>query len=128
MSDMKTSNLTSTSKKDPKKSVWPSFWRKMLLSRPHIKLKKKRSTKDQIINEIHSLLHGTGTRPYPRSDRDCQDSRCPEASVWSGGYFLHVLCWDINVEKRNQLNNSFFTLLYNVISIDIIIPKNAKLT
>ena len=35
------------------------------MSRPHIKLKKKRSTEDQIINEIHSLLHGTGTRPYP---------------------------------------------------------------
>jgi len=35
------------------------------MSRPHIRLQKKRSTEDQIINEIHSLLHGTGNRPYP---------------------------------------------------------------
>jgi len=35
------------------------------LSRPHIKLQKKRSTEEQITHEIHSLLHGTGTRPYP---------------------------------------------------------------
>jgi hypothetical protein len=32
---------------------------------PRIRLKKKRSTEDQIINEIHSLLYGTGSRPYP---------------------------------------------------------------
>ncbi len=37
----------------------------MFLSRPHIRLQKKRSTEEQIINEIHSLLYGTGSRPYP---------------------------------------------------------------
>ncbi len=35
------------------------------MSRPHIKLKNKRTTEDQIIEEIHCLLHGTGNRPYP---------------------------------------------------------------
>ena len=32
---------------------------------PRIRLEKKKSTEEQIINEIHSLLHGTGSRPYP---------------------------------------------------------------
>jgi len=45
--------------------VWPSFWKELILSRPHIRLQKKRSTEEQITNEIHSLLHGTGFRPYP---------------------------------------------------------------
>lgn len=35
--------------------------------RPRIKLKKRRATEDQIINEIHSLLHGNGSRPYSLS-------------------------------------------------------------
>ncbi len=35
------------------------------MSRPHIRLQKKRATEDQIINEIYNLLHGTGNRPYP---------------------------------------------------------------
>lgn len=33
----------------------------------HIRLQKKKATEEQIINEIHSLLHGTGPRPYPLS-------------------------------------------------------------
>jgi len=35
------------------------------VNQPHIRLKKKRSTESEIINEIHSLLHDTGNRPYP---------------------------------------------------------------
>lgn len=35
------------------------------MSRPHIRLQKKRATEDQITNEIYNLLHGTGNRPYP---------------------------------------------------------------
>jgi len=76
------------------------------------------------------FIPGYREQSYPRTMVETQDSlsECLEASVWPGGYFLRVLCRDINVEKRNQSNNSFLTLLYNVISIDIIIPKNAKLT
>jgi len=32
---------------------------------PRIRLGKRKSTEEQIINEIHFLLHGTGVRPYP---------------------------------------------------------------
>jgi len=39
------------------------------LSRPHIKL-KKRTAEEQIINEIHSLLHVTGPRQYPLTATD----------------------------------------------------------
>lgn len=37
------------------------------MRRPHIKLKNKRTTEQQLINEIHSLLYGTGPRVYPLS-------------------------------------------------------------
>jgi len=37
------------------------------MAEPTTKIHGKRVTESQLINEIHSLLHGTGSRPYPLS-------------------------------------------------------------
>jgi len=37
------------------------------MAEPTTKIHGKRVTEPQLMHEIHSLLHGTGSRPYPLS-------------------------------------------------------------
>lgn len=51
----------------PWKKIWHNllFWRSHVMRRPTIHIKGSSTTQEQIIDEIFSLLHGIGSRPYP---------------------------------------------------------------
>jgi hypothetical protein len=64
---MKTQYLAPISKKDSKNFRLTFFLEENDLEWTYIRLEKKRSTEDQIINETQFMLLGTRSRPYPHT-------------------------------------------------------------